>query len=197
MEGVIVDPRTGVAMEVDKFFRAQTFATSRPQESHASILGQSFIFSTIEQAETLSFLATETGIIIAIKNNNNELKLRVQLVEISADVAGGIYVLTKNPVFGTVITNAVPHTGNNLNFDSSKPSNIIGHVWDETGGAGITGITGGTDIAPHTVNLTKDDLFNSSILLSPGNSIAVKYTAPAGSAAEFSCNIRAFLEGVS
>ena len=186
---------TGNGMKVDGFGRALTFSTSTAQEHHAVGLGVNFMFSSVAQAITLTLPTPQSGTMLWLRNNNAGALLVVSKITIGSDRAGVAVKYIKNSVLGTPTDN-LAGTAANLNFQSGIVAQSTLHIWDETG-AGIGGLSGGTDIGSYTVDVgkTTDDI-EGGIDLASGNSLGIHMNNSTTGTAEVSVMIRAFFESV-
>jgi len=107
---------------------------------------------------------------------------------------GTILFLVKNPVIAVLGANS-PITPENRNFSSTNEAEISAEVWDETGVVGITGLTGGEEVASFNRAVPAGTLdLKNAVRLGRLDSAYVAYENPTGGPIEASVAIRFHME---
>lgn len=190
----IVDGKgTGSAARVDKDNNLVVISTNHSEEHIVSTNNQQAYFAnTTDTANTLTVGATG-GPMLYIRNDSPDKKIVIERISSSASVAGGVLVLKKNMILGTIANNN-DHTPVNLNFGSGLDAIATAYNWDETGNA-MTGLTGGDTIKSYITRVGDTKHFiNGSLILQNNNSLTIEYSNAAGS--EFECGIRFYFDDI-
>lgn len=141
----IRDPLTSHAARVADG-RLRTQGIQESLEADASRLGEAFTLGTSQSVRSLTVPNTNDGPIMYIRNLSESQILVADGFTATESGPGGILYIVKNPILGTIGAN-VPITAENRNFSSTRDADVEAHVWDEVGGVGITGLTGGVEVA--------------------------------------------------
>jgi len=192
---VIIDGAgTGVAVKVTKENKILASATSHTEEHFASLMGDTYIANTTTTANTLTTVTGNTYNLLYIENSSATRLLIVQKIAVSADTAGMVLDVFRNPVLGVVSANNVEIPIND-NFSSGKTADGIFHSWDETGTVGIGGLTGGDNIGSNILpGATVVVPIDGSVILGQGNSLTVRATNGTGGNVEVSALVRFYYE---
>ena len=176
----IEDGSKGNIAKVDHHLRLSTLAvTLTGQEDVSRHHGRSFIAQTLDTADSLTTLTGNTSNLLYLENTATDKNLIVERISISNDVASLVAatvlgVVMKNMTLG-VIGAEVLHVPVNLNFGSGVAAEALAYNWDETGTAGLTGLTVGTKLS--SVILIAGNIImleHTGITLGPGDNIVVR-----------------------
>jgi len=126
--------------------RLRTEAISESLEADASRQGEAFTIATSQSVRSLTVVAANDGPLLYIRNLSESKILVADGFTATESGPGGILYLVKNPVLGVIGAN-VPVIPSNRNFSSTRDASVEAEVWDETGVVGITGLTGGEEVA--------------------------------------------------
>ena len=131
-----------------------------------------------------------------LENSDSDRILNIHDIRVATDTAGAVVIVRRNPILGTVGANNA-HTPVNLNFQSDILASGIFHNWDETGTAGITGLTGGTILESHVLRGSNTVfLYESAVILFQGNSLSIVVFNGTGGNIEISGTIRFHYEEI-
>lgn len=145
-------------------------------------------------SNTLEFLTTEAGPVLLLQTLNSLQAVTIEGIGVSADAAGGIIRVIKNPIIGT-LTNNTPIAAGNLNFSSTKTAIGNFQVWDGVGTSGISGLTGGTVLTTHHINSGLTSLpINGAINLEQNDIIVIEFNNVTGGTINFEATIRFYFE---
>ena len=127
--------------------RLRTQGIQESLEAAASRDGEAFTLATSQGSNRiLTFAAADDGPIMYVRNLSESKILVADGFTATEGGAGMILYLVKNPVLGVIGANE-PIVSANRNFSSTRDADVEAHVWDETGVVGITGLTGGEEVA--------------------------------------------------
>lgn len=142
----IRDPLTSHAARVAQG-RLRTQGIQESLEADASRSGDAFTLATSQSGvRSVTVPNTNVGPVLYIRNLSESQILVADGFTATENGPGGVLYLVKNPILGTIGAN-VPITAANRNFSSTTAADVEAHVWDEVGGVGITGLTGGEEVA--------------------------------------------------
>lgn len=194
---VLIDDGTGTGKraKVNDQNQIETRATQHSEAHFVSEnAGEAFFSSTAQTStSTLTFLTTETGDAIHIKNTGS-VNLTISAIILNASAAGGVASIVKNKIEGTITQNTTV-IANNLNFGSAKSATTVVDVWDETNGDGIQGLTGGDvltslTIPPAAVVINTD----GTIVIPQGQRLTVNFNNITGGTIEVSVGLRYYFD---
>jgi hypothetical protein len=192
------DPVNSTGARVGDDGRLQTWAVAEPSEAAAGHDGDAYVAATVQGSglRTLTLATVQDYALLLVRNDSDEKLLAMDTMIASCSAAGCYLYVTKNPVIG-VIANADAFVPKNRNFGSSKIGDVSAWSWDEVGTAGITGFTGGEEVAsiilppaPIPVNL------NAAVHLGRLNTFLISIQNPTGGAIEASVTLRFHMEPI-
>lgn len=143
---LIRDPLTQRGARVDNDGRLRTQSIQESLEADASRQGEAFTIATSQSARSLGIKAADDGPILYVRNLSATKVLVADGFTATELGAGLILFLVKNPDLAVIGAN-VPITPSNRNFSSTNEAEIEAEVWDEAGVVGITGLSGGEEVA--------------------------------------------------
>lgn len=186
---------TGVKVQVNAKNEIKARATQHSEEHSISQEDEQAYFTSTAQTstETLTFLTTETGDVLHIKNTGStDITLSAIIASVSA--AGGVITLTKNKTEGTITQNTTV-VANNLNFGSANISTTTVDIWDETNGNGIQGLTNG-DVLTSLTLLGSPAVIETAgtIIIPQGKTLTVSFNNVTGGTIEFSVGLRYYFD---
>ncbi|MCK5652150.1 MAG: hypothetical protein KAJ42_12260 [Gemmatimonadetes bacterium] len=126
--------------------RLRTEAISESLEADASRQGEAFTLATSQSVRTLTVVAANDGPLLYVRNLSEAKILVADGFTATEDGPGGILYIVKNPVLAAIGAN-VPIVASNRNFSSTREASVEAEVWDETGVVGLTGLSGGEEVA--------------------------------------------------
>lgn len=155
---------------------------------------QAYLVTSSQQAAkpTLTFLTTETGDVLHLKNTGTS-NLIITSIVASASAVGGIMTVYKNRTEGT-ITQDTAIISNNLNYGSSKISTTTVSVWDETNGDGLLGLTNGDLLRAFTMPLGLAIDTGGAVIIPQGKSMTISFNNVTGGTIEFECGFRYYFD---
>ena len=156
-----------------------------------------FTLSTAQGSNrTLTVKAADDGPVLYVRNESASKILVADGFTATESAAGMILVLVKNPVLGSIGANE-EITPSNRNFSSTNEADVQGQVWDEAGVVGLTGLTGGDEVATfiRSVPVGTLDLKNA-VRLGRLDSAYFAYENPTGGPIEASIALRFHMEDI-
>jgi len=187
----------GFLAKVDSENRLLVHADQNSEEHNIShAFARAYIANTADTAPTLTVSNGETINLLYAENSDPDRIINVHDMRVTTDTAGIVVQIIRNPVLGTVGANNA-HTPQNLNFQSEQAASGVFHNWDESGTAGITGITGGTVLESHNLRGSNTVfLYESAVLLFQGNSVVMRVINNTGGDVEVAATFRFYYEDV-
>ena len=177
MTFILKSGTTGSTAEVDSNNRLQTFATSETSSTFAAVNGNAFNINT----ESITLTSANASSLLYLLNTD-VLDWSLNRVFYNAEVSTGgsgrwLAEVLANPTTGTLVSGGVATTPHNLNFGSANALNATALK----GAEGST-LTNGTVRVSTIVPASGTRVLISfdSIILTPGSSIGVRITPPAG-----------------
>ena len=177
MEISIRDPRTQNAAEVSDLFRLKTESVTQDEGKLAASLGHAYNLNTGNITLTN---ATKTPVMFL--KNTGDVDLLVDkiffILGSSTGGSGNLFIeVVRNPLAGTIVTNAVAVSMNsNRNFGSNNT--IAANAYK--GATGNT-MTDGTDSLGTIATASNTIVVDAgSTILKKGSSIGINFTAPVG-----------------
>ena len=172
----------GYRAKVDSTFRLHTDAVSRSEREQAVLLGNCFNISTgpvtltSANASAVFYMCYEGEVPFVIE------EILVILGGTTGGAGDALIEILKNPSTGTIVSNAVA-VNTNTNRDFSSSNVLSGSFYK---GTEADTITNGDTFAKTTRNSfgTVVAFDGAPIVLRKGNSIAIKYTPPAGNTSQ-------------
>lgn len=156
--------------------------------------GEAYHAHTATTANTLTISTGETIKMLYLENTSGTLDLVIEKINGSVDTAGVELLYTRNTTLGSVGANNVFEPVN-ANFSSGKQARATCHSWDETGTAGITGISGGAVITTHILDPGPFfDPIDGFMVLKRGNNIVVTLVNGTGGDIEAEVGIRFYYD---
>ena len=188
---------SGFLVKVDNENRLLVHSDISTEEHNISHqFGLAFFANTTDTANTLTLATGNTYNLLYLENSDAERIINIERISVSVDTAGVVLVLMKNMILGSVGDNNV-HTPVNLNFESQKTASGVFHNWDETGTAGISGLSGGTVLGAQILGVGPQDLsIEASMVLSQSNNLIIRMVNGTGGNVESAVAISFFYEAV-
>ena len=143
---LIRDPLTQRGARVNNDGRLLTQSVQESGEAEASRTGEAFTLGSSQSLRALTFAAADDGPIMYVRNISATKTLVLDGFTATEGGPGMILYLVKNPILGVIGAN-IPITPENRNFSSTNEAEVEAEVWDDTGALGITGLTGGIEVA--------------------------------------------------
>ena len=143
---LIRDPLTQRGARVNNDGRLLTQSVQDSAEAEAARVGEAFTLGSSQSLRALTYAAADDGPIMYVRNISATKTLVLDGFTATEAAPGLILYLVKNPILGTIGAN-VPITPENRNFSSTNEAEVEAEVWDDTGALGITGLTGGVEVA--------------------------------------------------
>ena len=196
MSGMIKDGTgKGFLAKVNADNKLFVLASTHTEEHTASITGANAYFAnSTDTADTLTFADATAGPILYLKNDDPDADIVVEKIVCSADAAGGVLKFMRNMTLGTIGANNV-HTPVNSNFGSSNTVTATSYNWDESGTTGMDGLTNGTAWKSFIMGAgTTFFPVDGTISIPKGSSVTINFANNTGSAIEFECGIRFYLD---
>ena len=176
--------------------RLRTQGIQESLEADASRQGEAFTLATSQSVRTLTVKAADDGPIMYVRNLSESKILVADGFTATEGGAGMILYLVKNPILGT-IGNNVPIVSSNRNFSSTRDADVEAHVWDEAGVVGITGLTGGEEVASFIRSIPAATLdLKNAVRLGRLDSAYFAYQNPTGGAIPASMAFRFHMEDI-
>ncbi len=192
----IDDPLTKQGARVDNQGRLRTQTVQETLEADASRNGEAFTLATSQAQRILTFAAADDGPLLYIRNLSESKILVADGFTATEGGAGMLLFLVKNPVLG-VIGNNTPIVAANRNFSSTRDASVEAHVWDETGVVGITGLTGGEEVASFIRSVPAGTLdLKNAVRLGRLDSAYFGYQNPTGGPIAASLAFRFHMENI-
>jgi len=155
---------------------------------------QAYYANTTDTADTLTLATGNTYNMLYLENLSGTKDLVIEKITLSVDTANVVAILKRNMTLGTAGANNV-HTPRNSNFSSGNIANTLCHNWDETGTAGVTGLTGGSTMTTHILPAGEFiDPVDGFIILQQGNSLTVQLTNGTGGNVEAEVGVRFYFD---
>ncbi len=190
----IRDPLTQRGARVDKDGRLRTQAIQESLEADASRNGEAFTIATSQSIRTLTLAAADVGAIILMQNLSATKVMVLDGFTATESGPGTILFLVKNPIIAVLGAN-LPITPENRNFSSTNEAEVSAEVWDETGVVGITGLTGGVEVASFNRAVPAGTLdLKNAVRLGRLDSAYVGYQNPTAGPIEASVAVRFHME---
>ena len=126
--------------------RLRTEAISESLEADASRQGEAFTLATSQSVRTLTVKDGDVGPVLYIRNLSESKILVADGFTATESGPGTILFLVKNPILAVIGAN-VPIVASNRNFSSTREATVEAEVWDEAGVVGLTGLSGGEEVA--------------------------------------------------
>ena len=143
---LIRDPLTQRGARVNNDGRLLTQSVQDSAEAEAARIGEAFTLGSSQSLRALTYAAADDGPIMYVRNISATKTLVLDGFTATEAGPGLILYLVKNPILGAIGAN-VPITPENRNFSSTNEAEVEAEVWDDTGALGITGLTGGVEVA--------------------------------------------------
>ncbi len=177
--------------------RLRTQGIQESLEADASRQGEAFTLATSQGSNrTLTFAAADDGPIMYVRNLSESKILVADGFTATEGGAGMILYLVKNPVVG-VLTNNEAIVASNRNFSSTRNADVEAHIWDEVGVTGITGLTGGEEVASFIRSIPAATLdLKNAVRLGRLDSAYFAYQNPTGGPIPASLAFRFHMEPV-
>lgn len=194
-DSIIDGTGTGNKAKVNPNHRLLTLSVIHTEEHVASLAdGEAYFANTTDTADTLTFADATAGPVLYLRNDSQTKVIIIQKIVASASAAGGVMTFKRNAVLGTIGANNV-HTPANSNFGSSNELDATCYSWDETGTAGMTGLTNGTKWKTF-ITKAGPEFFpvDGTITLPKNTSLTIEYSNNTGGSIEFECGIRLYLD---
>ena len=175
---ILKSGNSGQTAHVDDKNRLQTFATSQSESTASALDGDSFNINT----GTRTLTSANTSALLYLKNTDSfdwTIDRVFYNAEVSVGGSGGwLAEVAANPVAGTLLSAGVAFDPVNFNFGSAKQldSTCLKGAEGSTATGGIQGAVSTIIPASGTRVLIPFD----SVILTPGSSLAVLVTPPAG-----------------
>lgn len=188
---LIKDPLSQQGARVRKSGRLEVHASTVSQEASAAGLGLSFLASTrLGGNRTLTLATGNSYNLLAIENTSPDKILEISQIIVSVDITGLVLFFTKNPDLSAIGDN-VNVEPVNLNFGSTNPAEAEVEIWNEVGTVGLSGITGGEEIASFALGAGPNPVqLNNLTQLHRANSFMIGLFNPTGGAAEAAITAR-------
>lgn len=185
----------GFSAQVNRRNQLVTRSTSNTEEHKISAAdGEAYVANTTDTADTLTTLNGNTYDLLYLENTSSTKILVIEIVGFSASANGGILKFIKNPVKGT-IANANNHIPLNSNFASGNEAEATAFSWDEVGIVGISGLSGGDNLASFLTTSNPALLpVSGAFILGRGNSISFQYINNTGGNSEVSVQLRFYYD---
>ncbi len=176
----IEDGSRGNVAQVDEELRLHVKSvTLTGQEDVSRSLGRSFLANAMDTAPSLTTLTGNTSNLMYLQNTATDKNLIIERVTFSNDVpslvgATVLGVALKNMVLGSIGANDV-HIPVNLNFGSGVAAEALCHTWDESGTAGLSGLTAGVNLGSIVLGVGPIVAFeHTGVTLGPGDNIVLR-----------------------
>ncbi len=143
---LIRDPLTQRGARVNNDGRLLTQSVQESGEAAASREGEAFTLGSSQSIRALTYAAADDGPILYVRNISATKTLVLDGFTATELGPGLILYLVKNPILGSLGANT-PIEPENRNFSSTNEAEVEAEVWDDTGSLGITGLTGGVEVA--------------------------------------------------
>jgi hypothetical protein len=191
---LIRDPLTQRGARVDNDGRLRTQSIQESLEADASRAGEAFTLGTSQSARILTLAAADDGPVLYIRNLSATKVLVADGFTGTEGGPGTILYLVKNPVLAIIGAN-VPIEASNRNFSSTNEAEVEAHVWDETGVVGITGLSGGVEVASFLRAVPAGTLdLKNAVRLGRLDSAYFAYQNPTGGAIPVTLSLRFHME---
>jgi hypothetical protein len=176
--------------------RLRTEAISESLEADASRNGEAFTLATSQSVRSLTLKVADVGPVLYIRNLSESKILVADGFTATESAPGTILFLVKNPVLAVIGAN-VPIVASNRNFSSTREASIEAHVWDESGVVGLTGISGGEEVASFLRPVPAGTLdLKNAVRLGRLDSAYFGYENPTAGAIEASLAFRFHMEDI-
>jgi hypothetical protein len=176
--------------------RLRTEAISESLEADASRNGEAFTLATSQSVRSLTLKVADVGAVLYIRNLSESKILVADGFTATESAPGTILFLVKNPVLAVIGAN-VPIVASNRNFSSTREASIEAHVWDESGVVGLTGISGGEEVASFLRPVPAGTLdLKNAVRLGRLDSAYFGYENPTAGAIEASLAFRFHMEDI-
>ncbi len=194
---LIRDPLTQRGARVDNDGRLRTQSIQESLEAAASREGEAFTLATDQGSNRIiTFADGDDGPILYVRNNSSTKVMVVDGFTATESGAGLVLYLVKNPILGVLADNE-EITPSNRNFSSTNEAEVEGHVWDEVGTTGISGLTGGEEIASFIKSVPAGTLdLKNAVRLGRLDSAYLAYANGTGGPIAASIALRFHMEGL-
>ena len=176
--------------------RLRTQSISESLEADASRNGEAFTLATSQSVRSLTLKVADVGPVMYIRNLSESKILVADGFTATESGPGGILFLVKNPVLAVIGAN-VPIVSSNRNFSSTRDADVEAHVWDESGVVGLTGLSGGEEVASFLRPVPAGTLdLKNAVRLGRLDSAYFAYENPTAGALEASLAFRFHMEDI-
>ncbi len=176
--------------------RLRTQSISESLEADASRNGEAFTLATSQSVRTLTLKAADVGPVLYIRNLSESKILVADGFTATEGGPGTTLFLVKNPVLAVIGAN-VPIVSSNRNFSSTRDADVEAHVWDESGVVGLTGLSGGEEVASFLRPVPAGTLdLKNAVRLGRLDSAYFAYENPTGGPLEASLAFRFHMENI-
>jgi hypothetical protein len=176
--------------------RLRTEAISESLEADASRNGEAFTLATSQAIRTVTFKAADDGPLLYVRNLSESKILVADGFTATESAPGMILFLVKNPILAVIGANT-PIVASNRNFSSTREASIEAHVWDEAGVVGLTGLSGGEEVASFLRPVPAGTLdLKNAVRLGRLDSAYFGYVNPTGGSIEASLAFRFHMEDI-
>ncbi len=191
---LIRDPLTQRGARVDNDGRLRTQSVQESGEAAASRAGEAFTLGSSQALRVLTYAAADDGPIMYVRNISATKTLVLDGFTATEGGAGMILYLVKNPILGIIAAN-LPIVPENRNFSSTNEAEVEAEVWDDTGALGITGLTGGVEVASFLKSVPAGTLdLKNAVRLGRLDSAYFAYQNPTAGAIAASVALRFHME---
>ncbi len=191
---LIRDPLTQRGARVDNDGRLRTQSIQESLEADASRNGEAFTIATSQFLRSLTLAVADVGAILFMQNLSATKVMVLDGFTATESGPGTILFLVKNPDIAVLGANS-PIAPENRNFSSTNEAEVSAEVWDETGVVGITGLTGGIEVASFLRAVPAGTLdLKNAVRLGRLDSAYVGYENPTAGAIEASIAVRFHME---
>lgn len=143
---LIRDPLTQRGARVNNDGRLLTQSVQESDEASASRAGEAFTLGSSQSLRALTYAAADDGPLMYVRNISATKTMVLDGFTATEAAPGLILYLVTNPILGVLAAN-VPIVAENRNLSSTNEAEVEAEVWDDTGALGITGLTGGVEVA--------------------------------------------------
>lgn len=192
----IRDPLTEQGARVDNQGRLRVQSIQESLEADASRSGEAFTLATAQSVRSLTIKAADDGPVIYVRNESASKIMVVDGFTATEAGAGLILYLVKNPELAVIGAN-VEIEPSNRNFSSTNEADVEGQVWDEAGVLGLTGLSGGEEVASFMRAVPAGTLdLKNAVRLGRLDSAYLAYENPTGGSIEASIALRFHMEDI-
>ena len=177
--------------------RLRTQAIQESLEADASRNGEAFTLATSQGTNrSLTIAAADDGPILYVRNLSESKILVADGFTATESAPGLILFLVKNPILATIGANESIESSNR-NFSSTRDADVQGEIWDESGVVGMTGFSGGVEVASFLRAIPAGTLdLKNAVRLGRLDSALFGYENPTGGSIEASLALRFHMEDV-